>query len=390
MAGGGIGASMDRAEHSIVRTTAFKLLLAILTLHAAQAAAEDIVTESGPFGVAIGGAVFKLEGSIARPAAPSGKLPVALLVPGQATASQMNLSAAQYPRMARDLAARGWLAAVVIRRGYGQSEGPKPAPVSCESASLMQRLASDADDLEAVLAFLRRRPDADPGRAIAIGVAGAGASVVALSARNPPGLKAVVSISGGLRAETNCPWAPPLVEAFGEFGMKSRVPNLWMYAKNDSVFTADVTEKMHAKFLDGGGDVTFMMFEPVGKEGQTLFSDPSGHQQWLRQTDAFLRAHALATWTRADVDNIMKRLNYQNDFLHPAVLNTLSSYFATPGEKALAHSGATAFVGTKPALWYSAGRPSLDVARKGALDQCQNNAGACAIVMENFAWVGGN
>jgi hypothetical protein len=74
---------MDRAGHSIVRTTAFKLLLAILTLHAAQAAAEDIVAESGPFGVAIGGASFKLEGSIARPAAPSGKLPVALLVPGQ-------------------------------------------------------------------------------------------------------------------------------------------------------------------------------------------------------------------------------------------------------------------------------------------------------------------
>jgi dienelactone hydrolase len=367
---------------------AFAVLVATFVTSAARAAAEDIVTENGPFPVAIGSAVFKLEGLIARPAAPSGKLPIALVAPGQPTASRTNLSAAQYARIARDLAARGWLAAVVIRRGYGQSEGPKPAPVSCESASLMQRLASDADDLEAMLAFLRRRPDADPTRAIAIGVAGAGASVVALSARNPPGLKGAVSISGGVRSETDCHWEQPLVDAYTEFGKKSRVPSLWMYAKNDTIFTPDVTEKMHARFLDGGGDVTFMMFEPVGKDGQTLVSDPSGHLQWLRQTDAFLRAHALATWTRADVDSIMKRLNYQNDFLHPSVLSTLGAYFATPGEKALAHSGATAFVGTRPALWYSA-RTSLDLARQAALDQCQKNASQCVIVMENFAWVGG-
>jgi dienelactone hydrolase len=381
---------MDKTGPSSVRAAAFGLLVAIFSTGTAQAAAEDIVAESGPFGVAIGGAVFKLEGLIARPPAPSGKLPIALLVPGQAMASRTNLSAAPYARMARDLAARGWLAAVVIRRGYGQSEGPKPGPVSCESASLSRRLASDADDLEAVLAFLRRRPDADSTRAIAIGAAGAGASVVALSARNPPGLKGAISISGGLRSETSCAWEQPLVDAYAEFGKKSRVPNLWMYAKNDTVFTPDVAEKMHARFLDGGGDVTFMMFEPVGTEGQTLFTDPSGQAQWLLHTDAFLRAHALATWTRADVDATMKRLKYQNDFLHPSVLNTLSSYFARPGEKALAHSGATAFVGTRPALWFSVGRTSLDIARAGALDQCQKNAGQCVIVMENFAWVGGD
>src|SRR5258708_36179932 len=105
---------MKKAGLSILRTAAFKLLLAILVLHTGQAA--DIVTESGPFRVAVGGTSFKLEGLIERPAGPSGKLPIVLLVPGQALASRTNLSANQYAPIARDLAERGLHAAVLIMR----------------------------------------------------------------------------------------------------------------------------------------------------------------------------------------------------------------------------------------------------------------------------------
>jgi len=380
---------MERSWYQDIRATTFGLLALFFT-NAGQASAQAIATQNGPFPVTIGGAPVKLDGLIAMPASPSGKLPIALLVPGRAQASQTNLAAAQYLPSARDLASRGWLAAIVLRRGYGRSEGPKPSAVPCQTASVIQRLAADADDLEAMLAFLGRRADADPSRAIAIGVSGAGAAVVALSARNPPALKAVVSISGGLRADANCPWARSLVDTYKALGAKSRVANLWMYAKNDTVFNPDLVEAMHAGFLDGGGDVTFMMFEPVGKEGHALFGDPTGRRLWLRQVDAFLRARTLPTWTRADVDNVMERLNYQNDTLHPRALGAVSVYFAAPGEKALAHSNASAFVGSRPALWSSVSQPTMDAARKAALDECRKNAADCAIVMENFTWVTGN
>ena len=45
-------------------------------------------------------------------------------------------------------------------------------------------------------------------------------------------------MSGGLRFPT-CPKEDALVAAFKDYGAKSRVPNLWIYAKNDSFFGSD-------------------------------------------------------------------------------------------------------------------------------------------------------
>ena len=69
----------------------------------------------------------------------------------------------EYARQARDLARRGWLAVVAMRRGYGGSDGPASVPLTCASTSLLERFAADADDLQAVLAAVAKRPDADGG-----------------------------------------------------------------------------------------------------------------------------------------------------------------------------------------------------------------------------------
>ena len=79
--------------------------------------------------------------------------------------------------------------------------------------------------------------------------------VRSLSARNPPGLVGVVSVSGGLQSESNCPISDILVDAYKNFGTKNRVPNLWIYSRNDKVFGPDLAERFHTAFLDAGGDV---------------------------------------------------------------------------------------------------------------------------------------
>lgn len=372
----------------VLRPTAASLL--VMGCLATPAAGDDVIIERGPFPVAIGAHTFRLDGLIAKPAAATNeKLPLALLVPGDPEASRGNLNPMLYAPIARDIARRGWLTAVVMRRGYGASEGPKPLPLQCKDAAFAQRLATDADDLSATLAFLSRRADADPSRAIALGVSDGGAAVVALSAVAPLGLKAVVSISGGLRAEGGCRWQPNLVNAYRDFGKLSRIPNLWMYAANDRMFDPDTAEQLHAAFLDGGGDVTFMAFDAVGNDGHTLFSDGDGRHEWLREMDAFLRARSLPTWTRAQIDDVMKKLDYPPDILYSNALRIITDYFAEQGEKALAHSNAAAFIGAAPALWWNGGKPSLEAARTAALAQCSKSAAQCVIVMENFAWVGG-
>ncbi len=361
---------------------------AVLLAPPDRAAAQDVAVENTPLSVSLGGQSVALEALIARPVDAQDKLPILLIVPGLPTATRTSFSASVVTPIARDLARRGWLAAVVLRRGYGSSQGPKPSPLSCDVAQFRQKLAADADDLQAAQAALAQRPDADPQRVIALGNATGGAAVVALSARNPSGLKAAVSISGGLQSEMKCAWDQALVEVFSDFGAKSRVPNLWMYAKNDTVFNPDVTDRMHAAFLDGGGDVTFMLFDAVGSEGQTLFMAGGSRYLWMRELDAFLRARQLPTWSRTDLDRVMTKLNYKNDLHNASALRILELYFAGPGEKALAHSSTKDFVNGRATLFGAMTRASLDMAKTAALEACNKQTADCAIIMENGIWVG--
>jgi dienelactone hydrolase len=202
---------------------------------------DDFIHENTFFRVAIGGSTFRLEGLTVKRADASGRLPIALITHGKAAnlQSMLDLDAADYIGQAKDLASRGWLAVVVMRRGFGQSDGPQASPVSCQSTSYVERFSADADDLAPTLDVIASRPDVDATHIVAIGVSAGGAAVMALSARSPKNLRAVINVSGVLRTES-CPKEDVLVQAFKDFGTKSRVPTLWMYAKNDSFFGPEV------------------------------------------------------------------------------------------------------------------------------------------------------
>src|SRR3984893_4881886 len=155
-----------------------------------------------------------------------------------------------------------------------------PRPATCASTSLNERFSADADDLQATLELIAQRPDADGTRAIAIGVSAGGAAVSALAARNPKNLLGVINVSGGLRFKS-CSKDDALVVAFRSFGATSRIPNLWLYAKNDSLFGPDLVDRMRYAFLDRGGDVKLVMYDAFGTEGHSLFQN--GRHQWMME-----------------------------------------------------------------------------------------------------------
>jgi dienelactone hydrolase len=356
------------------------LLAALLCQASAALAQSDLVEEPGFLRVTIGGRVARLEALTIKRADASGKLPIALITHGKPTTQGRMLDerASDYTRQARDLARRGWLAVVVMRRGFGGSDGPLPVVTNCASTSLIERFAADADDLEGALEAIGKRPDADPSRMIAIGVSAGGAAVTALSARNPKGLAGVINVSGGLRF-LNCPKEDALVAAFKAYGEKSRVPSLWIYARNDSFFGPALVERMQAAFLDGGGDVKLVMLEPDERaDGHFIFGLAAGRFKWLPQMDAFLRFHKLPTWTRDDVSRIMKQLNAKEPSR-----GFLENYVSAPSERALARQKS----GTSMSETH--GSRSLEDARKAALESCERRAQQpCEIVMENDRWSG--
>jgi len=186
---------------------------------------------------------------------------------------------------------------------------------------------------------------------------------------------AVINVSGGLRSESCAAVTEDaLVTAVRAFGVKSRVPSLWVYAKNDSFFGPDLVERMRSAFLEGGGDAKLVMLEPEGKDGHAIFSTPGGRAKWLPEMDGFFRYRKLPTWTRIDVDALMQKLNTKNREL-------AESYIAGPSEKVLAREKGGSYLNG------SQGMPTTDLARQRGLTACQRTKPECEIIMENDHWV---
>ncbi|MCG2668173.1 alpha/beta hydrolase family protein [Bradyrhizobium sp. GCM10023182] len=375
------------------------ILLATFVCMAASPAWSDDLTETPvSFPVTIGANTVRLEGLVVKRSDAQGRLPIALFTNGGAATATAGatVTTATYAHNARDMARRGWLAVVLIRRGFGSSEGPKPTPVACQPASFDAWATTAADDLQSTIGDISQRPDADASRVIVIGSEIAGVAAVALSARNPRGLLGVVSISGGLQSESNCPMNDVLIDGYRKFGSTSRVPNLWIYSKSDKIFGPDLAERLHTAFLDAGGDVKFVMFFHDGDVGTPIFGQAT--RAWYVQMDGFLRARNLPTWGMTDVKDVIDRLKITDRIERENLQGFLVQYYSAPGEKALAFSPTlqAAWVrpqnklGAEPRLpvTYQISSKSLDDARSGALATCQKAAQDCAIVMENFHWIG--
>ena len=313
---------------------------------------------------------YRLEALLVRPANAERRLPVALITHGKngkATENQQLRADMMLPQ-ARDLAARGWLAVVVIRRGYGQSDGLPgvsrgAAYMSCENGDLVRGFDLEAEDLDAALAAVSLRADADGSRAIAIGQSLGGGAVLALAARRPAGLLAVVNISGGVwrtSGDGSVCASEPLVAAMAAFGTRSAVPSLWLYAENDSLFPRELVTRMHGAYVQAGGRAELRMIPPIVHDGHNLFADFGGRVRWLRALDLFLRAHELPNTNVARADQVVSRAK-----LSVTARPMVEEYLSAPTPKVLVVSS-----GGKGAHWV-ANPNDLDGARQRVLTRCR-------------------
>ena len=364
------------------------LIAAAAAPTAAQTAAPGELFEvSGFFPVTIGGQTVRLEGMLIKKADAQGRMPVAIFTNGGVTTTAGLNNSKDFARNARDLARRGWLAIVVMRRGYGQSEGAGPTPLQCSAAAFKDWTTAAADDLAATMSYIAQRPDADPNRVMVIGPESGGAAAVALSVRNPAGLVAVVSIAGVvLSADRPCAIADILDQAYREFGKGNRAAHLWVYAKGDKLIDRELTERMHAAFLDAGGDVKFVEFHSWGNVDGDLFR--RSRHQWMLQLDGFLRARKLPTVSVEDVRAIAYRLGLKEPHADQKVEDLFENYVPRGGEIAMAYSPSKHKENPSYApTWFFQGA-TLEEARKAAIDSCKRFHQDCVIVMENLRWVG--
>lgn len=220
--------------------------------------------------------------------------PLVIINHGTDAATRESTSMPVFYWLSRWFVERGYVVVVPQRRGHGATGGElAEAFDSCNQPEHAKAGEVAADDLAAVLAFMRHQTFVDAQLAISVGISSGGWASLALAARNPEGLVGVVSFAGGRGAYARgVPGAvcgpDALVAAAGQFGERSRVPTLWLYAANDSFFSPELAARMVKAWSNNGGQAEIHVLEPYGREGHYLADDRAGWRRWGDYLEAFL------------------------------------------------------------------------------------------------------
>ena len=358
------------------------LALAAASAHGAPALARSEI-EVRPLRLAarFDGEPLELEALMVRPAA-LGRYPLALITHGSPRQGEARrrMSAAQMSFQAEELARRGYVAVVVMRRGFGTSYGIwDESSGPCESADHEGAARESARDLRAALRALAARPEIDATRTIVIGQSAGGLGTLALAADPPPGLEAVVNFAGGRgsRAPNDICREDRLIAAYAALGRTARVPSLWIYTENDLYFGPELARRMFAAYRAQGGVGELRLLPAFAEDGHALFARRGGVPQWRPVLDTFLRRHDLPTWDAPPSEPAVRRLPPPTD-LAEQYFDHWERYLESADNKAFAISATGRFA-------WRAGHYTLDSARTAALDAC--GLQSCRVYSQNDALV---
>lgn len=225
--------------------------------------------------------------------------PAPLLVINHGRAPDANdraaIGRAKYSEASRFFVQQGFIVAVPTRIGYGVTGGPDVEDSgACERKRYPPGYAAAARQTVAVLAALRRRPDAAPDRAVVLGQSYGGTTAIAVAGLNPPGVQAAINFAGGgggnPKTRPQQPCQPAGLESlFAGYGATAKIPTLWIYTENDMYLGADYPRQWHAAFARAGGRSQFLQFPPLGSDGHSLFTRSPA--TWQPAVLEFLRAN---------------------------------------------------------------------------------------------------
>jgi dienelactone hydrolase len=135
-----------------------------------------------------------------------------------------------------------------------------------------------------------------PEKAVVVGQSAGGWAAIALSSRNLPQVRAIITFAAGRgghvdgKPNNNC--APDkLVEATADFGHTARTPMLWIYIENDTFFGPALSKRMHEAYTGAGGDAEYHLMPPFGSEGHFFIDSADAIPLWAPLVSRFLDQH---------------------------------------------------------------------------------------------------
>lgn len=348
------------------------IVLAILCALLCPSAAQDYRREQLRVPSSAAGA-RGLEALLVRPA-DDRRYPLALLSHGSPRDAEVRrqMTPGRYYMQAIEFARRGFAVLIVMRRGYGISDGDYAEGASrCGRSEYLKSANESAQDLRAAIEAMQRRSDVTTQGMIAIGQSAGGLASIALAGNAPPGLAAVINFAGGRgsRGDNDVCGEDELVEAFGTLGRTARVPMLWVYSENDLYFWPELARRFHAAFQASGGRAKFVAAPAFGRDGHSLFS-PRGASIWIPMVDAFLRDENLGLRTPLpppSTDVLSPPVQFRNQGRE-----AFKQYLLAGEHKAFAVSKSGRF-------GWRTGMRSEREARVAALEACERTGDSCSI-----------
>jgi pimeloyl-ACP methyl ester carboxylesterase len=227
--------------------------------------------------------VFKPEGA--------GPFPVLVLSHGSPRSAEARRAEGRQRMAAQSerFVAMGFAVLVPTRRGYGESGGEwAEAYGRCSAPDYYTAGLETARDLRAAVDAVRGEPWADTARVVLAGQSAGGFGSVAGASGAFEGLVGVVNFAGGrgsLAPGQVC-GEEQLVEAMVRYGSGTRVPQLWIYSRNDRFFGPALAHRMHAAFIQSGGSAEFVEAPAIGLDGHGYFA--RAMDDWAPRVERFL------------------------------------------------------------------------------------------------------
>lgn len=318
------------------------------------------------------GQVLALEAMEIRPRG-MGPFPLAVIAHGTpaTTGQRQRYTVEQYGTVATELARHGFAAVVVMRRGFGASEGGFAETTGpCGQSRYVEAGMESARDLHETVRAMAAQPHVDARRVVVLGQSAGGFAALALGAQPPPGLAAIVNFAGGRGrfADRNAVCEPDkLVAAVAQFGRATRIAALWIYAENDLSFPPELARAMFQAYRAGGAAAELAMLPPFRDDGHRLFVD--GVERWRPVLDGFLRRLGLPA-------SPLRALPAPPDGLSERGMAAFRAYVSAPQpNKSFA-------LGPRGAFAWRADAQPIDGIRQEALALCLQHDPGCAVVSE--------
>ncbi|WP_028450123.1 alpha/beta hydrolase family protein [Chitinibacter tainanensis] len=246
--------------------------------------------------IKIGSQMIELETTLYKPNGP-GPFPLLVINHGKDLGETSLQSRSRFPALAKEFLKRGYIVALPMRRGFSKSGGSYTMDNPC---GITQYLRDSADDVTKVIELLRARTDVDGQRILVIGQSLGGFVSLAQAERSDAGVKAIISIAGGIYwpEEFNniCDLQAVRDETYTNLGLNAKVDSLWFHGENDPYNPAGIFSKLHERYQAAGGRAVFIRYDtPQYATHGLLETRQSFDSIWWPKAEPFLKAHNLPT-----------------------------------------------------------------------------------------------